>query len=599
MAGAKIMYMKIGSNRFVDSLNHIAQGLASFPKMFGLKEMKKGYFPYLFNIEANQNYIGTIPDISYYSPNTMQDYSPKDKNDTNKQDFLKWHAAQTGVYNFKEELLAYCISDVDILKRSLEIYITSGIEANGIDPLDSSTVASYCMKVYTTNHMPVNKIAILKKDEYEFCKRGFFGGRTEVFKMNKKFSDTELARGECGRYVDIQSLYPTVQFFDFLPTGIPKWKTENNVSRKYFEDNYGYHEVDISPSKDIFIPVLPEKKNGKLLFDVVDKVKTVYTSVELLEAIQCGYTVTKVHRSLVFTKCNNLFKSYIQKFLKIKTECSGYDGEPGEEDDYIKRYYEHCGVLLDKAKLIANRGLKLLAKLCLNSLWGKFGQKDNMATTKYVKPIEWFKLLRQHVKGEIEIKNENLIDSDTLYVTYIEKKEENTSLISTNVALAGMVTSQARLRLYSELKKLNERVIYCDTDSIIYCYDPKKYNVVEGDLLGQWESETKSKIREVIALAPKSYGYICEDPTESDIKCKGITLHSANATKYNHNSLRALVLSTDASDRIVTETMEFKKNASKGTIQTFHNVKKYVSANRSTMKRIFSEDGSSSVPLSK
>ena len=51
LAGNKIMYMKVKSVRFIDSLNHIAQGLATFPKTFGLTEMKKGFFPYLFNLK--------------------------------------------------------------------------------------------------------------------------------------------------------------------------------------------------------------------------------------------------------------------------------------------------------------------------------------------------------------------------------------------------------------------------------------------------------------------------------------------------------------------------------------------------------------------
>ena len=60
LAGNKIMYMKIGSIRFIDSMNHVAQSLSMFPSIFGLKEMKKGYFPYLFNtkeMQENENFL--------------------------------------------------------------------------------------------------------------------------------------------------------------------------------------------------------------------------------------------------------------------------------------------------------------------------------------------------------------------------------------------------------------------------------------------------------------------------------------------------------------------------------------------------------------
>ena len=49
-AGTKIMSMEIQSLRikFIDSLNFVASALAAFPKTFGLKELKKGYFPHYF-----------------------------------------------------------------------------------------------------------------------------------------------------------------------------------------------------------------------------------------------------------------------------------------------------------------------------------------------------------------------------------------------------------------------------------------------------------------------------------------------------------------------------------------------------------------------
>ena len=37
-----------------------------------MAELCKGYFPHLFNKEENQNYIGPIPDVDYYSPKTMK-----------------------------------------------------------------------------------------------------------------------------------------------------------------------------------------------------------------------------------------------------------------------------------------------------------------------------------------------------------------------------------------------------------------------------------------------------------------------------------------------------------------------------------------------
>lgn len=166
---------------------------------------------------------------------------------------------------------------------------------------------------------------------------------------------------------------------------------------------------------------------------------------------------------------------------------------------------------------------------------GKFGQKDNLPTTEYVNSDQWFRLLQRHKEGKIELKNETLIDYDCAYVQYIEKESDNTSLINTNVALAGFVTSQARLRLYKEMEKIGkDRLIYCDTDSLVYINSPDGYNIPDGEMLGEWENETSTKefpinpITYFVALAPKSYGYKTLYG-KTDIKCKGITLNSENS----------------------------------------------------------------------
>ena len=59
--------MKASGRIFLDSINHIPGRLADFPKTFGFTELKKGYFPHYFNTPENQNYVGPIPDIKYYT----------------------------------------------------------------------------------------------------------------------------------------------------------------------------------------------------------------------------------------------------------------------------------------------------------------------------------------------------------------------------------------------------------------------------------------------------------------------------------------------------------------------------------------------------
>ena len=57
--------------RFIDSLSFFTMPLSAFPKTFGLRELKKGFFPHLFNTPDNHNYRGPMPAAEYYMPEGM------------------------------------------------------------------------------------------------------------------------------------------------------------------------------------------------------------------------------------------------------------------------------------------------------------------------------------------------------------------------------------------------------------------------------------------------------------------------------------------------------------------------------------------------
>jgi hypothetical protein len=115
MRGAKIltMYVPILKIKFINSLSFIPMRLTDFPKTFGLNELAKGYFRRLFNRKENQHYVGPLPPSPYYHPNGM-------KETAEKETFLRWHhelKENNYVFNFQEEILSYCRSDVDILQH--------------------------------------------------------------------------------------------------------------------------------------------------------------------------------------------------------------------------------------------------------------------------------------------------------------------------------------------------------------------------------------------------------------------------------------------------------------------------------------------------
>ena len=152
--GAKIMSLSHFKIRFTDGLNFFQMPLSDFPKTFGLEEAVKGFFPHLYNRPENQNYIGPTPDAKYYMPETMS----KEK----KEEFdLYYENASKPVvlFNFQEELVRYCKSDVKLLKEGCETFQKLFIEHSGFNPFEKLTIASACNQGLRDNCMYKDTIA--------------------------------------------------------------------------------------------------------------------------------------------------------------------------------------------------------------------------------------------------------------------------------------------------------------------------------------------------------------------------------------------------------------------------------------------------------
>ena len=156
--GAKCLSMTIPmfNIKFIDSLNFIPMSLAKFPKTFGQDELCKGYFPHLFNKDANQNYVGPIPRQDDYGVNFMKP--------AEREAFMTWHQEQVEnnyVFDFRKEITSYCRSDVDILAKCCLMYREMFKDKTDIDPFDKAlTIASYSHQVYRTNFLKEDTIAI-------------------------------------------------------------------------------------------------------------------------------------------------------------------------------------------------------------------------------------------------------------------------------------------------------------------------------------------------------------------------------------------------------------------------------------------------------
>jgi hypothetical protein len=136
-------------------------------------------------------------------------------------------------------------------------------------------------------------------------------------------------------------------------------------------------------------------------------------SAELKRTLEKGYKVTRVYKSLVFARSNNVFKNYVATLLQGKVEASGPPSRDVEE--FINEHKHHFGFDIDRSKLVRNDGLRCLYKMCLISLWGKLGETCNRKEDKYCTTNEqWVTLLARHVKGEIDI-TDSWIIGDTMH----------------------------------------------------------------------------------------------------------------------------------------------------------------------------------------
>ena len=114
--GTKLLLLEIPSIKLkiIDSYNFVQAPLKAFPKAFSLTELKKGYFPFLFDTMSNMFYVGPIPDKKYYCYDSM---SVEDR-----KAFMAWHQERVDenyMFDLEEERYNYCVSDVDILKRGM------------------------------------------------------------------------------------------------------------------------------------------------------------------------------------------------------------------------------------------------------------------------------------------------------------------------------------------------------------------------------------------------------------------------------------------------------------------------------------------------
>ncbi|XP_031635355.1 uncharacterized protein LOC116348474 [Contarinia nasturtii] len=401
----------------------------------------------------------------------------------------------------------------------------------------------------------------------------FFGGRTGVCRLYHKCSP-----GEKIHYYDVTSLYPYINKYCEYPVGIPTVLLGDKLKNRNVFNINGLIKCRIIPPRNLIHPVLPIKMDNYLMFVLCrecgekrnenDCIHTedersfigTYVSNELCVAVEKGYKIDTIYEAWNYkmskynkiTKSGGLFSEYVNLFLKIKTEASGFP--PGVESDeqkneYIKHFFDQEGILLEKDKISYNEGLRALAKIMLNSFWGRYGMKPNKSKKCFISQRD--ELLELITNPSTEVQSLFPLSDTSLLASYRYHDICAPIQPDVNVVIAAYTTAQARIHLYRYLDKLGDRVLYYDTDSVIYTQKENETGLELGNLLGELTDELAkdygvgSYITESVISSEKSYALRIISPNnEENIICKvkGITLNQKNTEIINFNTLKQMVL---------------------------------------------------------
>lgn len=239
-----------------------------------------------------------------------------------------------------------------------------------------------------------------------FERRSYTGGRVELFEPG--IHEKILAH-------DINSLYPSVMINNKYPLSYKGgWVYEYN--------GFGIYEVQYCQTNRAIPPLLRNEQTGEFSYSG----SGVFTSIELEYLSKIG-GFFKVIKGYVYHETGDLFT------------------------DYITRWYDRR---LEQKKT-GNEGLSYVCKILMNSLYGKFGQREESWGLYSFTPD----LADSWLEDEVEFIE---------YGNFASVKEDTHSE-HIFVAIASFVTSYARCKLFDYIMEVvysGSHLIYVDTDSV-------------------------------------------------------------------------------------------------------------------------------------
>ena len=209
----------------------------------------------------------------------------------------------------------------------------------------------------------------------------------------------------------------------------------------------------------------------------------------------------------------------------------------------------------------------ILIVICC-SLWGKFGQRENLPTTEYVATLA--RLMELLISPTLKVTDVHIINEDMLMVCHIPKTDFIVPSGRTNIFIAAFTTGLARLKLYDLLDCLGKDTLYYDADSVIFLVRDNKDPLHDqlGDGLGFLTDEIGggAYITEFVSGGPKNYGYTTSNG-KTIFKVCGITQNYQTKQIISFAKIKSMVLhEEDAPDQLIIPGSEIAHNKLKGIL---------------------------------
>lgn len=358
-----------------------------------------------------------------------------------------------------DEEKAYLINDVKIVASALAFFHSQGLNKMTIGGCALNEYMNMIGKNEFKRWFPIPQY-------HDDVKQSYRGGFTY---LNPKFKEKTVGKGVV---LDVNSMFPFVMKTKLLPFGTPVF-----YKGQYMKD-------DIYPLYTQMIRCQFELKKGKIPMIQIKK-SLYYSGNEYL---------TSSNDEIVPLCLNSVdLELFLENYDVYNLEyVSGwkFKATTGLFNDYIEKWNN----IKIQAKKDKNWGLYLIAKLYLNSLYGKFGTgNENKSKIPYVDN-----------EGVIHYKDADPEAKDSVYIP-----------------IASFITSYARDIIVRAAQKITDdynagksklQFIYCDTDSL-HILSPD-FSLPEGLYINQTELgafKFESKFRKGKFLRQKCY---IEDSTE-------------------------------------------------------------------------------------